>query len=83
MNMGRLIRLTTKRLISTMMTTAFIVPRLETERSDEVGSPHCGYDLRLLPMDPKDAVTVCPECGCASRLDETADSGVTSPLKRP
>lgn len=27
--------------------------------------PHCGYDLRLLPPDPSDGATVCPECGCA------------------
>ena len=27
--------------------------------------PHCGYDLRLLPADPADGATVCPECGCA------------------
>ena len=32
--------------------------------------PHCGYDLRLLPSDPADGATVCPECGCAWRLDE-------------
>lgn len=32
--------------------------------------PHCGYDLRLLPTDPADGVTVCPECGCAWRLDK-------------
>jgi len=30
--------------------------------------PHCGYDLRLLPTDPADGATVCPECGCAWRL---------------
>ncbi|MEW6251597.1 MAG: hypothetical protein AB1716_13195, partial [Planctomycetota bacterium] len=29
--------------------------------------PHCGYDLRLLPVDPTDGATVCPECGCAWR----------------
>jgi hypothetical protein len=33
--------------------------------------PHCGYDLRLLPTDPADGLTVCPECGCAWRLDQT------------
>lgn len=39
--------------------------------------PHCGYDLRLLPADPADEATVCPECGCAWRLeDKTAASGV-------
>lgn len=27
--------------------------------------PHCGYDLRMLPVDPADDATVCPECGCA------------------
>lgn len=27
--------------------------------------PHCGYDLRLLPVDEADRATVCPECGCA------------------
>lgn len=30
--------------------------------------PHCGYDLRLLPVDPADGATVCPECGCAWAL---------------
>jgi hypothetical protein len=35
--------------------------------------PHCGYDLRDLPVDGADGATVCPECGCAWRLsDETA-----------
>ena len=33
--------------------------------------PHCGYDLRLLPADPADGATVCPECGCAWKLDNT------------
>jgi hypothetical protein len=31
--------------------------------------PHCGYDLRLLPPDPTDGITVCPECGCAWELE--------------
>jgi hypothetical protein len=30
--------------------------------------PHCGYDLRMLPADPADGATTCPECGCAWRL---------------
>ena len=34
--------------------------------------PHCGYDLRLLPSSPEDGATVCPECGCAWRLGESA-----------
>ena len=32
--------------------------------------PHCGYDLRGSPTDPKDAATTCPECGCAWLLSE-------------
>lgn len=38
--------------------------------------PHCGYDLRMLPRDPADGATVCPECGCAWRLSDS--SGETS-----
>ena len=34
--------------------------------------PHCGYDLRMLPTDPDDGATVCPECGCAWRLESKA-----------
>jgi len=34
--------------------------------------PHCGYDLRLLPTDPADGATVCPECGCAWQLEGQA-----------
>ncbi len=34
--------------------------------------PHCGYDLRLLPVSPEDGATVCPECGYAWRLAEGA-----------
>ena len=30
--------------------------------------PHCGYDLRLLPVDPEDAATIRPECGSAWKL---------------
>ncbi len=35
--------------------------------------PHCGYDLRMLPVDPGDNATVCPECGCAWRLGDGAE----------
>jgi hypothetical protein len=31
--------------------------------------PHCGYDLQGLPADEADGATICPECGCAWRLD--------------
>jgi hypothetical protein len=34
--------------------------------------PHCGYDLRLLPTDPADGATICPECGCAWQLAHSA-----------
>lgn len=34
--------------------------------------PHCGYDLRMLRTDPNDGATVCPECGCAWRLNGKA-----------
>ncbi len=35
--------------------------------------PHCGYDLRMLPTDSEDGATVCPECGCAWRLEGEAE----------
>ena len=34
--------------------------------------PHCGHDLRGVPVEKEDHATVCPDCGCAWRLDETA-----------
>ena len=34
--------------------------------------PHCGYDIRLLPVDRADGATVCPECGCAWKLEVPA-----------
>ncbi|HNO79871.1 MAG TPA: zinc ribbon domain-containing protein [Phycisphaerae bacterium] len=30
--------------------------------------PHCGYNLRGLPIDAHDGATVCPECGSAWHL---------------
>ena len=50
--------------------------RLKYGRFDKVAAamlkhkrcPHCGYDLRLLPADPADGATICPECGCAWRV---------------
>jgi hypothetical protein len=32
--------------------------------------PHCGYNLRHLPVEAADGATVCPECGCAWKLGE-------------
>ena len=37
--------------------------------------PHCGYDLRGLPPDEHDGATVCPECGCAWRVEEKEPRG--------
>ncbi|MHC4209170.1 MAG: hypothetical protein ACYSWT_05580 [Planctomycetota bacterium] len=30
--------------------------------------PHCGYDLKGLPVNEPEGATLCPECGCAWRL---------------
>jgi hypothetical protein len=38
--------------------------------------PYCGYDLRLLPVDPADSATICPECGCAWRLESGGTDAV-------
>jgi hypothetical protein len=37
--------------------------------------PHCGYDIRMLPADPTDGATVCPECGCAWKLGDARETG--------
>ena len=34
--------------------------------------PHCGYDISHLPVDTTDQLTVCPECGCAWQLGNSA-----------
>lgn len=39
--------------------------------------PHCGYDLRNLPVDAADETTTCPECGCAWRLEEPTQAAGT------
>lgn len=43
--------------------------------------PHCGYDIHGLPAEEPDGATVCPECGCAWRLDDT--DGDRPANKRP
>jgi hypothetical protein len=35
--------------------------------------PHCGYDLKGLPVDEPEGATLCPECGCAWRLPNLRD----------
>ncbi|MHC4980707.1 MAG: zinc ribbon domain-containing protein [Planctomycetota bacterium] len=37
--------------------------------------PHCGYKLKGLPVDETDGATVCPECGCAWQLPDSANRG--------
>ena len=44
--------------------------------------PHCGYDIRGLPTDPEDGVTVCPECGCAWQLACQAPTSQATPESR-
>lgn len=34
--------------------------------------PHCGYSLQGLSVDATDGATVCPECACAWKLDDSA-----------
>ncbi len=41
--------------------------------------PKCGYWLKGLGAE----IHRCPECGCAWRLTETADSGVTTSSEQP
>jgi hypothetical protein len=50
--------------------------RIASVMLEHLRCPHCGYDLRLLPVDPKDAATVCPECGCAWMLAGNGGAGV-------
>jgi predicted Zn-ribbon and HTH transcriptional regulator len=48
--------------------------------------PHCGYDIRLLPTNPADGATVCPECGSAWILPEdspASPSGDGAPDRTP
>lgn len=45
------------------------VSRVASVMLDHRHCPHCGYDLRGLPRNPEDGVTVCPECGCAWMLE--------------
>ncbi|MBU0639652.1 MAG: hypothetical protein KKB50_12365 [Planctomycetes bacterium] len=43
--------------------------RVCTIMLDHLRCPHCGCDIRGLPVDPDDGATICPECGCAWKLD--------------
>ncbi len=35
--------------------------------------PHCGYDIRGLPASSDDVCTICPECGCAWKLEGSSE----------
>ncbi|UCE61272.1 MAG: hypothetical protein JSU63_05880 [Phycisphaerales bacterium] len=43
--------------------------RIERAMLKRLHCPHCGYDLRMLPVDPEDGATICPECGYAWKPD--------------
>lgn len=74
--------LTNPALIVPGLVCCFLVPWITAReaRFKRVGSvmlnhrrcPHCGYNLHGLPVAPNDGATVCPECGCAWRLDDAA-----------
>ena len=54
----------------------FVWSRAKKMRSSRIAAamlkhrrcPHCGYDIRGLPVDPSDGAAVCPECACAWQL---------------
>jgi hypothetical protein len=54
------------------------LPRIRLVMLKHRRCPHCGYNLRGLPPCPEDNATVCPECGCAWRLDEPAVAGYSA-----
>lgn len=45
--------------------------------------PHCGYNLRGLMVAPTDGATLCPECGCAWKIDPSVTDEVTNGNSRP
>ena len=45
--------------------------RVRAVMLEHLRCPHCGYDIRGLPTAPEDGATICPECGCAWRLDDS------------
>ncbi|MCP4591995.1 MAG: zinc ribbon domain-containing protein [bacterium] len=55
-----------------MGTRAARLKRIRRMMLAHLRCPHCGYDIRGLPTDPQDGATVCPECGCAWRLEGKA-----------
>ena len=48
------------------------LPRVCAVMLEHRRCPDCGYDIRALPPAAEDSATVCPECGCAWRLEGIA-----------
>jgi hypothetical protein len=61
-------------VIAFRMARSQYVSRVAAAMLKRLRCPHCGYDIRLLPVDPADGATVCPECGCAWLIEEAATS---------
>lgn len=59
-------------LIPWMTTRQARLKRVRFALLQHLRCPHCGYDLRGLPVTPEDGATVCPECGCAWLLEDEA-----------
>lgn len=53
------------------MARAKYASRVASVMLEHCHCPHCGYDIRGLPVDPGDGTTACPECGCAWMLHDT------------
>lgn len=49
--------------------------RIRSVMLEYLRCPHCGYDIRGLPVDTLDGATVCPECGCAWKIDSSQTVG--------
>lgn len=63
-------------IIGVFIITPLIISRQHRRRVPELllrhqRCPHCGYDLRGLPRDDADGLTVCPECASAWDLGDT------------
>ena len=44
--------------------------RVRRVMCEHLRCPHCGYDIRGLPVAPEDGATICPECGSAWKLED-------------
>jgi hypothetical protein len=61
-------------LLVFLLARAKYVSRVASVMLEHRRCPHCGYDLHGLGIDEADGCTVCPECGCAWRLDIHKDT---------